>query len=69
MAFDRIIKGGNVVTPAGSFVGDVGITELMGLPGNSPRTTEVRGMRQCHNAVSRLSRPLLPWKSRSVTHD
>ena len=26
MAFDRIIKGGNVVTPAGSFVGDVGIT-------------------------------------------
>ena len=26
MAFDRIIKGGNVVTPAGTFVGDVGIT-------------------------------------------
>jgi dihydropyrimidinase len=24
--FDRIIKGGNVVTPAGSFTGDVGIT-------------------------------------------
>ncbi|PYO11124.1 MAG: hypothetical protein DMD30_01225, partial [Gemmatimonadetes bacterium] len=24
--FDRIIKGGNVVTPAGIFVGDVGIT-------------------------------------------
>ena len=26
VTFDRIIKGGNVVTPAGSFVGDVGIT-------------------------------------------
>ena len=26
MAFDRIIKGGNVVTPAGAFIGDVGIT-------------------------------------------
>ena len=26
VGFDRIIKGGNVVTPAGSFVGDVGIT-------------------------------------------
>ena len=26
MAFDRIVKGGNVVTPAGTFVGDVGIT-------------------------------------------
>ena len=26
MRFDRIIKGGNVVTPAGTFVGDVGIT-------------------------------------------
>jgi dihydropyrimidinase len=25
LAFDRIIKGGNVVTPAGAFVGDVGI--------------------------------------------
>jgi dihydropyrimidinase len=25
MRFDRIIKGGNVVTPAGSFTGDVGI--------------------------------------------
>ncbi|HMG70942.1 MAG TPA: hypothetical protein VK544_07475, partial [Gemmatimonadaceae bacterium] len=24
--FDRIIKGGNVVTPAGTFIGDVGIT-------------------------------------------
>src|SRR5881628_1053973 len=26
MKFDRVIKGGNVVTPAGTFVGDVGIT-------------------------------------------
>jgi dihydropyrimidinase len=26
VGFDRIIKGGNVVTPAGSFLGDVGIT-------------------------------------------
>jgi dihydropyrimidinase len=26
MAFDRVIKGGNVVTPAGSFAGDVGIS-------------------------------------------
>ncbi|HMG13027.1 MAG TPA: hypothetical protein VK571_07625, partial [Gemmatimonadaceae bacterium] len=26
VTFDRIIKGGNVVTPAGTFVGDVGIT-------------------------------------------
>jgi dihydropyrimidinase len=26
MPFDRVIKGGNVVTPAGTFVGDVGIT-------------------------------------------
>jgi len=26
VAFDRIIKGGNVVTPAGTFTGDVGIT-------------------------------------------
>ena len=26
MRFDRIIKGGNVVTPAGSFTGDVGIS-------------------------------------------
>ena len=25
MRFDRIIKGGNVVTPAGTFTGDVGI--------------------------------------------
>ncbi|HEY1953354.1 MAG TPA: hypothetical protein VGG76_11180, partial [Gemmatimonadaceae bacterium] len=25
MSFDRIIKGGNVVTPAGIYVGDVGI--------------------------------------------
>src|SRR5437868_15359460 len=25
MQFDRIIKGGNVVTPAGSFTGDVGV--------------------------------------------
>ena len=26
MRFDRLIKGGNVVTPAGMFTGDVGIT-------------------------------------------
>jgi len=26
MQFDRVIKGGNVVTPAGSFTGDIGIT-------------------------------------------
>ena len=26
MQFDRIIKGGNVVTPAGTFIGDVGIS-------------------------------------------
>jgi dihydropyrimidinase len=26
MKFDRVIKGGNVVTPAGAFTGDVGIT-------------------------------------------
>ncbi|HVT39450.1 MAG TPA: dihydropyrimidinase [Gemmatimonadaceae bacterium] len=26
MAFDRVIKGGNVVTPAGAFAGDVGIS-------------------------------------------
>ncbi len=26
MKFDTIVKGGNVVTPAGAFVGDVGIT-------------------------------------------
>ena len=25
MRFDRIIKGGNVVTPAGTFTGDIGI--------------------------------------------
>ena len=25
MTFDRIVKGGNVVTPAGSFIGDIGI--------------------------------------------
>ncbi|MEX2178439.1 MAG: dihydropyrimidinase [Gemmatimonadaceae bacterium] len=27
MKFDRVIKGGNVVTPGGSFVGDVGIAD------------------------------------------
>src|ERR671919_315715 len=26
MRFDRVVKGGNVVTPAGTFVGDIGIT-------------------------------------------
>ena len=26
MKFDTIVKGGNVVTPAGTFTGDVGIT-------------------------------------------
>ncbi|HEX9129522.1 MAG TPA: hypothetical protein VF850_10190, partial [Gemmatimonadaceae bacterium] len=26
MAFDLIVKGGNVVTPAGTFTGDIGIT-------------------------------------------
>ena len=25
MSFDKIVRGGNVVTPAGTFVGDVGI--------------------------------------------
>ena len=25
MRFDRVVKGGNVVTPGGRFVGDVGI--------------------------------------------
>ena len=26
MRFDRVVKGGNIVTPTGAFVGDVGIT-------------------------------------------
>ena len=25
MAFDSVIKGGNIVTPSGSFIGDIGI--------------------------------------------
>ena len=33
MRFDKVIKGGNVVTPAGPFTGDVGIRGEQGVGG------------------------------------
>jgi dihydroorotase-like cyclic amidohydrolase len=45
LAFDKVIKGGNVVTPAGTFVGDVGITgekiTALGIDLNGDKSTKV----------------------------
>ena len=45
MQFDRVIKGGNVVTPAGTFVGDVGIKgekiAALGVDLDSDKSTKV----------------------------
>src|SRR5207237_6468672 len=45
VAFDQIIKGGNVVTPAGTFTGDVGITgekiSALGVNLEGDRSTKV----------------------------
>ena len=49
MAFDHVVKGGNVVTPAGSFVGDVGISgeKIVALAADldptGARVTDARG--------------------------
>jgi len=52
VAFDRIVKGGNVVTPAGSFVGDVGITgekiTALGVNLEGDRSTKIIDARGHH---------------------